>query len=433
MSTGTGNPSDELLVFGYSCKLFRHDDVASRMDQGEFLIPWTGDPTHRIDRFDGRAVFHDIGLHEAPNPPPSIADYMGPEERTVEEMCEDERWRSLKDNPPLFGTTQPEQVEDAKSDSATGGAAIGFDYNAPPPPPVQAAAVEEGPSLKTLANVLEKTAGFIASQGAQMEILMRAKEAANPKFQFLNPDNPYHPIYKQVLEKKREKIKNPYLVDSGQLKQLSIEEVEASLKDILTNLPSAAPGATPTSESANKSSNNAYSKLVERIKEHHKVSNPATPSPPQTPPPPPPPEKVDEPVAPPVVEESNQQPTQPEVPSDEVTVEVPPMDLQMLIDRTASYVCRQNQEFGHQKGADKISVVKKLHREKFSFLFPENKYNTYYLFKVALYTEMFDKTKQRETALKRADLKRKAQDNSQSEMQELTLKSHPSLKGFFNS
>ena len=31
-----------------------------------------------------------------------------------------------------------------------------------------------------------------------MEILMRAKEASNPKFQFLNPDNPYHQIYKQV-------------------------------------------------------------------------------------------------------------------------------------------------------------------------------------------------------------------------------------------
>jgi len=31
-----------------------------------------------------------------------------------------------------------------------------------------------------------------------MEILMRAKEANNPKFQFLNPDNPYHQIYKQV-------------------------------------------------------------------------------------------------------------------------------------------------------------------------------------------------------------------------------------------
>ena len=36
-----------------------------------------------------------------------------------------------------------------------------------------------------------------------MEILMRAKETENPKFQFLNPGNPYHAIYKQVLEKKR--------------------------------------------------------------------------------------------------------------------------------------------------------------------------------------------------------------------------------------
>ena len=64
----------------------------------------------------------------------------------------------------------------------------------------------------------------------------------------------------------------------------------------------------------------------------------------------------------------------------------PPQDLelQMLIDRTASYVCRQNLEFGHQKGAEKIGVVKKLHKEKFAFLFPENKYNSYYLFKVRL-------------------------------------------------
>ena len=71
--------------------------------------------------------------------------------------------------------------------------------------------------------------------------------------------------------------------------------------------------------------------------------------------------------------------------SDEVMVEPPQdLELQMLIDRTASYVCRQNLEFGHQKGAEKIGVVKKLHKEKFAFLFPENKYNSYYLFKVRL-------------------------------------------------
>ena len=64
----------------------------------------------------------------------------------------------------------------------------------------------EQPSLRTLANCIEKTAEFICAQGAQMEILMRAKETENPKFQFLNPGNPYHAIYKQVLEKKRSRL-----------------------------------------------------------------------------------------------------------------------------------------------------------------------------------------------------------------------------------
>jgi len=31
---------DDLLVFGYSCKIFRDDDKARSVDKGEFLVPW---------------------------------------------------------------------------------------------------------------------------------------------------------------------------------------------------------------------------------------------------------------------------------------------------------------------------------------------------------------------------------------------------------
>ena len=34
-----GNHED-LLVFGYSCKIFRDDEKARSVDRGEYLIPW---------------------------------------------------------------------------------------------------------------------------------------------------------------------------------------------------------------------------------------------------------------------------------------------------------------------------------------------------------------------------------------------------------
>ena len=140
------------------------------------------------------------------------------------------------------------------------GAEIGFNYDA-----ASSSNSSTNPeiSLRQLATVIEKTSEFIATQGAQMEILMRAKEAHNPKFQFLNPGNPYHPIYKQVLEKKKARSSGGRLL-SNLPEVPSLDEVEQSLKNLARNLPSAAPGMSEKSDSSD--SNNAYSQLVKRLK-----------------------------------------------------------------------------------------------------------------------------------------------------------------------
>ena len=41
---------EDLLVFGYACKLFRDDEKAASIDEGNLLIPWMGDDSIKIDR-----------------------------------------------------------------------------------------------------------------------------------------------------------------------------------------------------------------------------------------------------------------------------------------------------------------------------------------------------------------------------------------------
>ena len=186
-------------------------------------------------------------------------------------MCESERYRSIR---------LEEDFTDPERDEGKEGVVIGYDYDQPNSGSKRPAASEQSaflheepdpPSLSTLAKIIEKTAEFIAKNGAQMEILMRAKEADNIKFQFLSPDNPYHTIYQQVLEKKRQRNKHPYLYNQQVMHQseLSIEEVEASLRRLTRNLPSAAPNPTTSAGTYIPSDSNvgscSYSMLVEKV------------------------------------------------------------------------------------------------------------------------------------------------------------------------
>ena len=46
----TKEDEEDLIVFGYSCKLFRDDFSAKAIDRGQSLIPWNGDENVMIDR-----------------------------------------------------------------------------------------------------------------------------------------------------------------------------------------------------------------------------------------------------------------------------------------------------------------------------------------------------------------------------------------------
>jgi splicing factor 3A subunit 1 len=52
---------------------------------------------------------------------------------------------------------------------------------------------------REIRNVLEKTAGYVARNGAVFEDRIRDKESKNPKFSFLNPTDAYHDFYQWRL------------------------------------------------------------------------------------------------------------------------------------------------------------------------------------------------------------------------------------------
>ncbi|KAJ8712838.1 hypothetical protein PYW08_008142 [Mythimna loreyi] len=113
----------------------------------------------------------------------------------------------------------PQTKEELKRLHAAGYGQVGFNYDAPaePEPLPLPAEVDEEPFVPTPAfrallpidivfpetlkqnAIIEKTAKFIASQGAQMEILIKAKQGDNAQFKFLNRDSNLHAYYTALI------------------------------------------------------------------------------------------------------------------------------------------------------------------------------------------------------------------------------------------
>ncbi|KAK6305223.1 hypothetical protein J4Q44_G00240030 [Coregonus suidteri] len=224
----------ELLVFGYACKLFRDDERAHFHEQGKQLIPWMGDKNILIDRYDGRGHLHDLSEYDAGS---WNRDYqLSEEEARIETLCDEERYLAMHTDLLEEEARQEEEykrLSEALADEGTYNS-VGFRYSADYYDPSQPTEEEEAkreteeaepqeseepyvappglaippdvelPATTKTHAIIERTANFVCQQGAQFEIVLKAKQSGNSQFDFLNFEHYLNPYYKHILKAMKE-------------------------------------------------------------------------------------------------------------------------------------------------------------------------------------------------------------------------------------
>ena len=70
----------------------------------------------------------------------------------------------------------------------------------------------ETPSNSKQLSIIERTAKFLSTEDAQTEIVVKAKQAQNPLFSFLNIDDKLYPFYRHLrvlIEEGKYKVEKP--------------------------------------------------------------------------------------------------------------------------------------------------------------------------------------------------------------------------------
>ncbi|XP_057319868.1 splicing factor, suppressor of white-apricot homolog isoform X1 [Microplitis mediator] len=476
----------ELLVFGYSCKLFRDDEKAKMIDHGKHLIPWMADNTLKIDRYDGRGALADLRVHE---PPPGGFDartILTEDEFKIEQLCDEERYRSLYNNDAeelMYHEEEIKRLHQALGSDNTYGqvaynyddqdnhAGVGEDSMSPKPSDgsqddddqafVLPSEIEapEGmvlPETQKLNAIITKTALFISRQGSQMEILIKAKQSNNPQFAFLSIEGALHSYYKLVLDAIKQGKYNPE-------KQPEKEELESDEESDENDEPYLHPSlassmtkveAAPSIPSIQykPSADCAYSMLVNKItgKPPQSRNPPFSPEVPaqQVPPSgycppvstqsyapyPPIPQQyshgpviygpngqvqspsipIDTPLTPTIKESPAPLvpygPTPPK-PLSRPSFIVPPADVQIIIDKMASYVAKNGRDFE--------AIVKAKGDARFNFLELSHQYHGYYAHKLTIYEGGANSKALTEEELLR---KHEPQEEKQKKLEELQKK-----------
>ncbi|XP_017539492.1 splicing factor 3A subunit 1 [Pygocentrus nattereri] len=116
--------------------------------------------------------------------------------------------------PPVqISQPEPNKADEQKEETPATKPIVGIIY---PPPEVR--------------NIVDKTASFVARNGPEFEARIRQNEINNPKFNFLNPTDPYHAYYRhKVNEFKEGKGQEPSAAVPKVMQQQSMQQSQQQL------------------------------------------------------------------------------------------------------------------------------------------------------------------------------------------------------------
>lgn len=233
--------------------------------------------------------------------------------------------------------------------------------------------MEIPPTLK-LNQIIEKTAKFIASQGPQMEILLKTKQASNPQFDFLNHNGQYNSYYKHILGMMK--------AATYPWKEVEVKSEENSQDAVDYRIKSSSP--TPPLSAIvipkmvfKPSADCTYTQLISKItkapiaeiekqkKQENETENATNGSAAV---------EVKKPLFGLVHYSSDSESEEEEEEKVKYTGVIPPSELQLVIDKTAIYVAKN--------GVDFEETLRKKSDVRFQFLDAGSEYHEYYIFKV---------------------------------------------------
>ncbi|XP_066465688.1 splicing factor, suppressor of white-apricot homolog isoform X1 [Tiliqua scincoides] len=198
-----------------------------------------GDATITIDRYDGRGHLHDLSEYDAEYSTWNRDYQLSEEEARIEALCDEERYLALHTDLLEEEARQEEEykrLSEALADDGTYNA-VGFTYSSDYYDPSEPTEEEDQPSKAKVAMtkreeeneepfiapmglnvpsdvelpptakmhaIIERTANFVCKQGAQFEIMLKAKQARNSQFDFLRFDHYLNPYYKFIQKAMKE-------------------------------------------------------------------------------------------------------------------------------------------------------------------------------------------------------------------------------------